>query len=120
MFFFFSSRRRHTRLVSDWSSDVCSSDLCGPTHNVRASRTGRLPPPRSAPSPSPGETIGDECAGDTRSYDDDVEIWFREVRLHDVPLTSFNDSWFGSSKSWSSCPMAGRPPSDHRRVRVDH
>src|SRR5215213_3841790 len=26
-FFFFSSRRRHTRLVSDWSSDVCSSDL---------------------------------------------------------------------------------------------
>src|SRR5438093_660588 len=24
--FFFSSRRRHTRLVSDWSSDVCSSD----------------------------------------------------------------------------------------------
>src|SRR5215213_12038520 len=27
MFFFFSSRRRHTRLVSDWSSDVCSSDL---------------------------------------------------------------------------------------------
>src|SRR5258706_4363442 len=27
--FFFSSRRRHTRLVSDWSSDVCSSDLGG-------------------------------------------------------------------------------------------
>ena len=25
--FFFSSRRRHTSLVSDWSSDVCSSDL---------------------------------------------------------------------------------------------
>src|SRR5258706_478220 len=25
--FFFSSRRRHTILVSDWSSDVCSSDL---------------------------------------------------------------------------------------------
>src|SRR5262249_59941190 len=29
LFFFFSSRRRHTRLVSDWSSDVCSSDLLG-------------------------------------------------------------------------------------------
>ena len=25
--FFFSSRRRHTRFTSDWSSDVCSSDL---------------------------------------------------------------------------------------------
>src|SRR5256885_5589049 len=30
MFFFFSSRRRHTRLQGDWSSDVCSSDLPGP------------------------------------------------------------------------------------------
>src|SRR5258707_7658701 len=26
--FFFSSRRRHTRYWRDWSSDVCSSDLC--------------------------------------------------------------------------------------------
>src|SRR2546426_1420440 len=29
MFFFFTSRRRHTRLQGDWSSDVCSSDLLG-------------------------------------------------------------------------------------------
>src|SRR2546422_8775105 len=28
-FFFFSSRRRHTRCSRDWSSDVCSSDLVG-------------------------------------------------------------------------------------------
>src|SRR3712207_5382156 len=28
-FFFFSSRRRHTRYWRDWSSDVCSSDLFG-------------------------------------------------------------------------------------------
>src|SRR5205814_7864451 len=27
LFFFFSSRRRHTRCLSDWSPDVCSSDL---------------------------------------------------------------------------------------------
>jgi len=27
LFCFCSSRRRHTSLVSDWSSDVCSSDL---------------------------------------------------------------------------------------------
>src|SRR5262249_57985925 len=37
-YFFFSSRRRHTRLVSDWSSDVCSSDL----------RCSAQPPPCSA------------------------------------------------------------------------
>src|SRR5438034_6869957 len=34
--FFFSSRRRHTRSLCDWSSDVCSSDLPG-----RACRTSR-------------------------------------------------------------------------------
>src|SRR5690242_21076764 len=35
-FFFFSSRRRHTRLTCDWSSDVCSSDLFGAAeHAVR-------------------------------------------------------------------------------------
>src|SRR3989449_7560039 len=30
VFFFFSSRRRHTRCSRDWSSDVCSSDLVVP------------------------------------------------------------------------------------------
>src|SRR5688572_30982293 len=30
LFFFFSSRRRHTRFDCDWSSDVCSSDLRTP------------------------------------------------------------------------------------------
>src|SRR6266516_6845994 len=37
-FFFFSSRRRHTRSYGDWSSDVCSSDLIGetPGHDVVA------------------------------------------------------------------------------------
>src|SRR2546430_9238296 len=34
-FFFFSSRRRHTRFDCDWSSDVCSSDL-----PARAGRVG--------------------------------------------------------------------------------
>src|SRR5437764_4534813 len=39
--FFFSSRRRHTRYIGDWSSDVCSSDLlrCGFTD--KHSRTDR-------------------------------------------------------------------------------
>src|SRR2546426_6810295 len=39
-YFFFSSRRRHTRLQGDWSSDVCSSDLAA---------RGR-PPPIHLPS----------------------------------------------------------------------
>src|SRR5256885_5485919 len=35
-FFFFSSRRRHTRLQGDWSSDVCSSDLPDKTGTYHA------------------------------------------------------------------------------------
>src|SRR2546427_3441152 len=35
-FFFFSSRRRHTRFDCDWSSDVCSSDLRPTARNSSA------------------------------------------------------------------------------------
>src|SRR5690606_39981187 len=35
VFFFFSSRRRHTRFSRDWSSDVCSSDLGGDAQLAR-------------------------------------------------------------------------------------
>src|SRR5437763_10300826 len=34
--FFFSSRRRHTRYIGDWSSDVCSSDLGRARANITA------------------------------------------------------------------------------------
>src|SRR5207245_2007593 len=51
LFFFFSSRRRHTRCYRDWSSDVCSSDLGGgrrgshrPRHLLRPLPFGRAPP----------------------------------------------------------------------------
>src|SRR3712207_9064712 len=40
IFFFFSSRRRHTRYWRDWSSDVCSSDLPVATELLTA--TGQL------------------------------------------------------------------------------
>src|SRR5690606_39849671 len=36
VYFFFSSRRRHTRFSRDWSSDVCSSDLPFPFFQNRA------------------------------------------------------------------------------------
>src|SRR5437868_11193410 len=46
MFFFFSSRRRHTRSKRDWSSDVCSSDLLGdalaPSSSLPAREVERL------------------------------------------------------------------------------
>src|SRR5437764_9500763 len=42
--FFFSSRRRHTRYIGDWSSDVCSSDLVA----HRREQYGRLAPQSAA------------------------------------------------------------------------
>src|SRR5262245_30468567 len=59
VFVFFSSRGRHTRCLSDWSSDVCSSDLvieparvdcdlvpaAQPVERVRAAAIGALPGP---------------------------------------------------------------------------
>src|SRR6266496_2679215 len=39
-FFFFSSRRRHTRSLRDWSSDVCSSDLAVATWAAEPAVTG--------------------------------------------------------------------------------
>src|SRR5438105_14081149 len=48
VFFFFSSRRRHTRSTRDWSSNVCSSDLAGRIRSARrdshgTGREGRCP-----------------------------------------------------------------------------
>src|SRR5207249_5875154 len=60
-FFFFSSRRRHTRSKRDWSSDVCSSDLAGVRGHRRepavlgGERAGaRVPGPPEAPARAGG------------------------------------------------------------------
>src|SRR5260221_3813487 len=54
-FFFFSSRRRHTRSLCDWSSDVCSSDLDGspPTATITTPTFTPLYSPTPTPKPTP-------------------------------------------------------------------
>src|SRR3712207_7215707 len=61
-FFFFSSRRRHTRYWRDWSSDVCSSDL---RHLAAAPHAGLEDPVR-------GRVV--------------VAVVGLELRLHDGPV----------------------------------
>src|SRR5438034_10857482 len=64
MFFFFSSRRRHTRSLCDWSSDVCSSDLsiagcqqcCGTKPGFGAKTSERQKTKRACP-----EKLGAGC-----------------------------------------------------------
>src|SRR5256885_9770708 len=59
--FFFSSRRRHTRLQGDWSSDVCSSDL------------GELAGNRDLELVGGGAELGDELA-DARGPELDIGV----------------------------------------------
>src|SRR3712207_8018604 len=64
-YFFFSSRRRHTRYWRDWSSDVCSSDL--PRDSVtgcaRSTQSGHLSA-QYAPTPIDSNShIPDAVAG---------------------------------------------------------
>src|SRR5256885_7038379 len=62
-YFFFSSRRRHTRLQGDWSSDVCSSDLT----RVKAQLSPGEPLDESIDSSRLGDVLDLEVAGDDRS-----------------------------------------------------
>src|SRR5207245_6767553 len=48
LFFFFSSRRRHTRCYRDWSSDVCSSDLDATSSSDRGGTDHALNATRAA------------------------------------------------------------------------
>src|SRR6266511_1463345 len=48
IFFFFSSRRRHTSFSRDWSSDVCSSDLVASSGDSAAARLQRSTPPAAS------------------------------------------------------------------------
>src|SRR5699024_11980792 len=41
-YFFFSSRRRHTRSKRDWSSDVCSSDLMATAAQIEETNINKL------------------------------------------------------------------------------
>src|SRR5699024_11794873 len=93
VFFFFSSRRRHTRSKRDWSSDVCSSDLSQrhshitqPAISIHAPRGGsdiieirkRLTRPISIHAPRGGS---DSCF---------IQIAFR--RISDRKSTRLNSS----------------------------
>src|SRR6267378_2626245 len=65
--FFFSSRRRHTRSLRDWSSDVCSSDLrarmpgSSRTYRERSAASRRGSGRRRRRRRSEERRVGKEC-----------------------------------------------------------
>src|SRR5256885_13045820 len=85
-FFFFSSRRRHTRLQGDWSSDVCSSDLA-------AGALGRIG--RAAKEAAP----------------DIITLLEQQNRL-----ASAGGTWTSSVRAGGRSSATGRNRSEERRV----
>src|SRR6266568_3105061 len=85
LFFFFSSRRRHTRWNCDWSSDVCSSDLldfigaleqsCDVYFYQVGSRLGLTPLEQAARGFGPGERTGVDLPQERRGLIPNV-AWY--------------------------------------------
>src|SRR5256885_11140934 len=71
--FFFSSRRRHTRLQGDWSSDVCSSDLLGKLTNEDSAATKPDTKSKGKPKPSFAALVDDTKLAEDVEEDDDIK-----------------------------------------------
>src|SRR5438034_11762465 len=78
LFFFFSSRRRHTRSLCDWSSDVCSSDLAQPGDSGKLVVQGVVPGSAAeAAGLEPGDVLLKVGEIETRP-DEDWGVKFRD------------------------------------------
>src|SRR2546430_7269972 len=89
--FFFSSRRRHARFDCDWSSDVCSSDLC---LGARAVLLGRAYAFGLAAAGKAGVTRALEILRN------DVE---RTLRLLGCPsVSALNSSYLNIPRHWQT------------------
>src|SRR5688500_20177937 len=82
LLFFFSSRRRHTRLQGDWSSDVCSSDLLPVDDGEVTFRFPLVIAPRYMPGRAlAGDQAGLGTAADTDLVPDASRIRSEERRV---------------------------------------
>src|SRR2546427_5026725 len=85
LFFFFTSRRRHTRFDCDWSSDVCSSDLTqclvdGLRDRARLS-AGRAAAPSAAIIDSQSVRAAETVSRATRGYDAGKKVQGRKRHI---------------------------------------
>src|SRR5690606_25431843 len=90
-YFFFSSRRRHTRFSRDWSSDVCSSDL----YREKTQQINRLLAERYGDHPAlimwhVSNEYGGECHCDLCQQA--FRTWLKKKYNHD--LGALNHAWW--------------------------
>src|SRR6184192_4793209 len=90
-FFFFKQKTAYEMSIGDWSSDVCSSDLClRPARRTvaRSARSGDGPARRPVPCRSEERRVGKECQSTCRSrwspYQYDKKN--RKISSHDHQL----------------------------------
>src|SRR5437868_15514380 len=139
LFFFFSSRRRHTRSKRDWSSDVCSSDLgllegregrrtrqrtqyqgnsCSPNRQLRCFRLATLSIRRDDHNLWGQQSIRSGSAGGIRRKGKRSELSRRHLRCYEPVLVRAPDeevlTRFPAKPSESRVNVGGITPS---RVR---
>src|SRR5256886_57879 len=105
LYFFFSSRRRHTRFDCDWSSDVCSSDL----FSIRTRAPVQIPDQRAflqcrARTASDASRVGLEPNNPDKQID--------ENSVHHGTVSVSAPAW-GSTDTVLSNPAPGTKARDH-------
>src|SRR5690554_8128499 len=96
LFFFFSSRRRHTRCGRDWSSDVCSSDLDGTELDISATPLRLSAMPQKL----------------TFSYSA-LNLAAPEAMRFQYRLTGHDSDWIDAGRS-RQATFSSLPPGDYR------
>src|SRR5436189_4887232 len=108
-FFFFSSRRRHTRYIGDWSSDVCSSDLADDPPVRLELALARAAGPDAATGP---RQVRPE-AGEPRQ----LVLELRELHLEATLVRARRSEERRGGKGWRSRGAAGSSKRKESRAR---
>src|SRR5262245_27912552 len=108
VFFFFSSRRRHTRCLSDWSSDVCSSDLPNVVGNGSAVATSvavASPLPNAATMDSIASGLPTKLAAETQTTGAACTTVTLRPAMVSVPRRELEFGFLETSKLTAPAPL---------------
>src|ERR1022692_2692639 len=105
-FFFFSSRRRHTRLQGDWSSDVCSSDLLVLLALMALARIGSIEQLRYAAAGEWGNLLGLDRVPEVRTLREKLKRLCAEPGRAARWNAVLGKEWIGQQAAGQACGLA--------------